>query len=41
MDPERGMGHRIHAPALYGIGVDGSDARLLVEGSMFAEWRPR
>ena len=27
--------------ALYSIGVDGSDARLLVDGAMQGQWRPR
>jgi hypothetical protein len=36
-DPEGAGGEY----SLWSIGVDGSDARLLVEGTMVGEWRPR
>jgi Tol biopolymer transport system component len=35
------VGDHIVAPALWSIGVDGSDARLVVAGITQGEWRPR
>jgi Tol biopolymer transport system component len=35
------VGDQIVAPALWSIGVDGSDARLLVAGTAQGQWRPR
>jgi Tol biopolymer transport system component len=35
------VGDHIVAPALWSIGVDGSDARLLVAGTTQGQWRPR